>query len=281
MQLYDKQEQPSGQTLPEAQRVYRIKVVTTFLKAGVPLNKLHHFQDLLEERAYKLGDTRGMHDLIPFVADDEQKRIKKEVEGKDVSFVFDGTTRLGDALAVIVRFVDDWQILQRLIRVQLLVKSMTGEEIARELVNALSVEYGIGVNRLLAAMHDRASANTVAMTTIKVLYPNLLDIGCYSHTLDHVGERFKTPTLDDFIRLWISLFSHSPRTRFKWKETTGRSMASYSDTRWWSRWEVCSQVLCQFGDVLPFIQNNTNFSPATTAKLMQLLGDTQKYLSTA
>ena len=277
MQLYDKQEQPSGQTLPEAQRVYRIKVVTTFLKAGVPLNKLHHFQDLLEERAYKLGDTRGMHDLIPFVADDEQKRIKKEVEGKDVSVVFDGTTRLGEALAVIVRFVDDWQILQRLIRVQLLVKSMTGEEIARELVNALSVEYGIGVNRLLAAMHDRASANTVAMTTIKVLYPNLLDIGCYSHTLDHVGERFKTPTLDDFIRLWISLFSHSPRTRFKWKETTGRSMASYSDTRWWSRWEVCSQVLCQFGDVLPFIQNNTNFSPATTAKLMQLLGDTQKY----
>ena len=71
-------------------------------------------------------------------------------------------------------------------------------------MNALSVEYGIGVNRLLAAMHDRASANTVAMTTIKVLYPNLLDIGCYSHTLDHVGERFKTPTLDDFIQSFLS-----------------------------------------------------------------------------
>ena len=48
-----------------------------------------------------------------------------------------GTTRLGEGVAVFVRFVDDWQILQRLIRVQLLVKSMTGEEIARELVNAL------------------------------------------------------------------------------------------------------------------------------------------------
>ena len=59
------------------------------------------------------------------------------------------------SFAVFVRFVDEWQILQRLIRVQLFVKSMTGEEIARELVNALSVEYGIGVNRLLAAMHDR------------------------------------------------------------------------------------------------------------------------------
>jgi hypothetical protein len=43
-----------------------------------------------------------MHDLIPFVADDEQKRTKQEIEGKDVSVIFDGTTRLGEALAVIV-----------------------------------------------------------------------------------------------------------------------------------------------------------------------------------
>ena len=43
------QENPSGQTLPEAPCVHHIKVVTTFLKAGVPFNKLHHFRDLLEE----------------------------------------------------------------------------------------------------------------------------------------------------------------------------------------------------------------------------------------
>ena len=48
------------------------------------------------ERAYKLADQRGMHDLIPFVASEEQKRIKQEIEGGDVSVVFDGTTRLGD-----------------------------------------------------------------------------------------------------------------------------------------------------------------------------------------
>ena len=184
LQAYDKQENPSGHTLPEAQRVYCIKVVTTFLKAGVPLNKLNHFRDLLEERAYKLADLRGMHDLIPFVANDEQKRIRQEIGGKDVSVIFDGTTRLGEALAVIAWFVDDWEIVQRLVRVQLLVKSMTGEEIARELVNVLSVEYGIGVSRLLATMHDRASANT---TTLKVLFSNLFDVGCYSHSLDHVG----------------------------------------------------------------------------------------------
>ncbi len=60
-------------------------------------------------------------------------------------------------------------------------------------------------------------------------------------------------------------------------------MASYSETRWWSRWEVCNQVLCQFGDVLPFIQSHPEMSPATTGRLLKLLSDSQKksYLQAA
>ena len=84
-----------------------------------------------------------------------------EIKGKSVSVIFDGTTRLGEALAIVVRFVsdsDDWKIEQRLIRLQLLTKSMTGEEIAREIINTLSVEYGISIDRVLATMRDRASS---------------------------------------------------------------------------------------------------------------------------
>ena len=246
------------------------------MEAGVPLNKLHHFREILEQHGYKVGDQRGMYDLIPFVFDEEQKRIKTEIQGKNISVIFDGTTRLGEALAIIVRYVDSWKIEQHLIRIQLLVKSMTGEEIARELVNVLSVEYGVTVERVLAAMHDRAASNRVAMRTIKVLYPNILDVGCYSHTIDHVGDHFKAPILDTFIHLWIGLFAHSPRTRCEWKELTGKAMALYSDTRWWSKWEVFHQVLLQFGDVLPFLQAHPEFSPVTTAKLVQLMTDPQK-----
>ena len=37
-------------------------------------------------------------------------------------------------------------------------------------------------------------------------------------------------------------------------------------------------MLCQFGDVLPFLESNAsaNFSSATTSKLLQLLGDRQQ-----
>ena len=44
-----------------------MKVVTTFMRAGVPLAKIDLFRGLLEERGYRLSDRRGMYDLIPFV----------------------------------------------------------------------------------------------------------------------------------------------------------------------------------------------------------------------
>ena len=45
----------------------------------------------------------------------------------------------------------------------MVVKSLTGEELARELISVLSVNYGIATQHLLAAMRDRASVNEVAV----------------------------------------------------------------------------------------------------------------------
>ena len=129
---------------------------------------------------------------------EEGNQIKNEIEGLPVSVIFDGTSRLGEALAVILRFVDrtTLTIHQRLIRMQLLSKSLAGEEVARELLSVLSTEFGVASNSLLAVMHDRAAVNAVAVRTLKVLYPFFLDIGCYLHTIDHVGDT--TPILHEF-----------------------------------------------------------------------------------
>ena len=99
-------------------------------------------------------------------------------------------------------------------------KSVTGEELARELISILSVKYGISSQLLLAAMKDRAVVNETAIRTLKIVYPNLLSVGCFSHTIDYVGEQFNTPNLSDFITSWISLFSYSHKTRFLWLEQT-------------------------------------------------------------
>ena len=57
----------------------------------------------------------------------------------------------------------DWESLWLLsdLLIHLLVKSMTGEEIARELI--ISAKYGIFSNNLVAAMHDCAACNGVTL----------------------------------------------------------------------------------------------------------------------
>jgi len=97
--VYEQEVHPTGESLPEAHKLWRVKVVTTFLRAGVPLANIDLFRDLLEEHAYSLSDRCGMCDMIPFIQSEEQQQIKTELEGEKVSVIFNGTTRLGEALS--------------------------------------------------------------------------------------------------------------------------------------------------------------------------------------
>lgn len=82
---------------------------------------------------------------------------------------------------IVLSFVDDeWQIQHCLVRLQLLENSLTGEEIARELISALQVGYGIGVKALVGSMRDQASVTNVAVATVKVLYSDVFDVGYFS-----------------------------------------------------------------------------------------------------
>ena len=59
---------------------------------------------------------------------------------KEAFVIFDGTARLGEALAVIVRYVpEDFQPTQRLIRLDILAKALKkGEELAQRLMSCLT-----------------------------------------------------------------------------------------------------------------------------------------------
>ena len=97
------------------------------MKAGIPIGKL----DCVEENGYRLTDSRHLLDLVAFISKQEKDLLRSEVKGKKLSMVFDGTSRLGEVLAVVIRFVDasdDWEVQQRLIRLEFLQKSVNGEE---------------------------------------------------------------------------------------------------------------------------------------------------------
>lgn len=121
--------------------------------------------------------------------------------------------------------------------------------------------------------------NSVAMRTVSVVYNynQVIDIGCFSHTIDHVGENMKTPVLDDFSKAWIGLFSRSPKTRLSWRTKTGLPPPSFSATRWWSRFEMIQQVINAFGDVSSFLEcDDLPPPPANSSKLLDILHDPAK-----
>ena len=83
---------------------------------------------------------------------------------KEASVIFDGTARLGEALAVIVRYVqENFQPTQRLIRLDILAKALKGEELAQRLMSCLAVDYHFGPTAIIGGMRDGASVNGAAL----------------------------------------------------------------------------------------------------------------------
>ena len=154
----------------------------------------------------------------------------------------------------------------------LLARALTGEELARQLITVVSTELSVPPGLIVAAMRDRASVNSVAMHIIGVIYNHMMDICCFSHTIDDVGEKMNTPTLNEFMTSWISLFSRSPKAKLIWRSQTGISILSYSTARWWSKFELMKQVHDLFGDISTFLTNE-ELPAITTKKLLAIIDD--------
>ena len=100
-----------------------------FLKAGVPLKT----SEILEESAFRLTSCDNLHDYIPFVQQQEQKSVKDQINGRQVSVIFDGTTHVCEALVIVLRFVDEESTAN------VMAKSMFGEELARQLIGCRAI----------------------------------------------------------------------------------------------------------------------------------------------
>ena len=91
---YDKSVHPVG----EAVRVYRIKIVSTYIYEGRSSDPLGIFRELLEEKVFRLSDSSNLCELVPIIQKEELVTIQDEIGGKKVSVVFDGTTHVCEAI---------------------------------------------------------------------------------------------------------------------------------------------------------------------------------------
>lgn len=247
------------------QKVYELQVLTAFLKAGVPITKLKYFQPLLEQNALQLTQHRYTSDLLPYILKEEVARIKEEIKGRYLTIVFDTS----EALAVIVRYVKEWEVHHCVVRIEVLARVLSGEEIAQRIIGTLSISYGIESHFLLAAVRDGSSDKDVAAGMLKGAYPHIMDISCFPYTLN-IGNKFHTPVLSNFISHWVSLFNYN-HIKMLWRAQTGKAVASYSKGEWWSEWEIVNQIMVQFDDVEPFLTTNTDTCPPVRSELLDIL----------
>ena len=121
-------------------RAFRVQAVEDFLKAGVSLYKIDKLRDLRERGGKSLTDSSHLRQHIPLILKQETERLKEEIATRDLGLIFDGSTRLGEAIVIIVRFVSDsWFIVQRLIRLDICAKSVNTLDLAHVLNDCLSV----------------------------------------------------------------------------------------------------------------------------------------------
>ena len=78
LQRHDWEVHLVGETLSAPVRFHRVKVVTTFMKVGVPLNKLDYFRDLLEENAFSSSSSQQLRDYIPVILRKAMRRLRNK-----------------------------------------------------------------------------------------------------------------------------------------------------------------------------------------------------------
>jgi hypothetical protein len=127
-----------------------------------------------------------MKDIIPSVLEKEREKIKAEIQNvQEVSMIFDGTARLGEALAIVIRYVqENFKPTQCLICLEVLAKPLKGSELAQRLMLCLAVNHNFGPNMVLATMRDGAAVNGAAIRQLSFFYPNIFYVTCFSHTID-------------------------------------------------------------------------------------------------
>ena len=59
------------------------------------------FQSLSPSTIYGLTDSRHMMDMIPIILQKQRTQVRDEIQEKDISIIFDGTTRLREVLVVV------------------------------------------------------------------------------------------------------------------------------------------------------------------------------------
>lgn len=246
------------------QHAWRVQRISTLMANGIPLSKLDDPFDLRtaladEALGYKVPGADACAEYVAFIAAREFAKVKEEISGRDISICFDGTSQFAEIFGLLVRFVDDAARVQvRVADLSLLATNMNSAGTAAIVTDVVYSRLHVEARRMLATMADRCSVNEAAIAGLMVLWTKSVHVGCYSHTLSNSGKKFRTKVLDQAMTAWFEIVrSHGGQLAVQL--TFGERARTYSDTRWWSRWECVNQVyshIAEMPNLLSYLESH-------------------------
>ena len=251
------QDHPNEKTASVSTEVqhYRWRVVEACLYAGIPMERIDHLRELLERGGTALTESHNLKLMVPKIEEFELQRLRKELKGQRVCVIFDGTTRLGECTAVLLRWcpVGFNKIEQRLVALRTTKTHMNGDELGALINDIIGTTCLVKTVDVVCGARDSCSTNGKAMRNLEPMYINMEAILCISHTLSHCGEHVDLPVLNEWMTPWLGLVQHHPSARSIWKEKLGGAMKGYSTIRWCSREECSNEISRNFGMLPDFV----------------------------
>lgn len=236
-------------TLNEETLLHRANVCRAFLQEGVSFELLRNpfglMRGLLQHHRGTVSRNETM-EMIPMLLAEEIKKITEEIiDAKHISFSFDGTTDVAELLGVIIRFVCGKGLIhQRCAALNMYRRSFNGDELTRAIIAVLTTRYAIPFERWHYATRDGCAVNGAAVRNMTMLNPKLLDLICWSHSVNVAGKVFneKCEAATRFMQWWAQLISRSAAARGEFKEGAGEAALRLSDVRWFSAYELFVQL---------------------------------------
>ena len=230
---------------PDAEKklLYRLRVLHMMLGQGIALGKLQvngndsELKILLEEGHVQLLSPGEMSKLITDLSLAETTLLVSELESSAAqnngklyyTLTFDGTSRIAECFAVVIRFNLNNKPTHRLLSFDMLKHPMLGKETGASIINTLR-KFHLDLGACVGANHDRASVNGVGIEEIIGIFAyqfGFQDSPCWSHTIDNAGKRFKCDSVLFFMTLWNGFFANSLKAKSLFKEFVGMSVESY------------------------------------------------------
>ena len=187
------------------------------------------------------GELNGVQNWCEFVPDIHYNELDNLNESfselmQPIALIVDSTTIIDEQVGVNSSASDkNLFVIQDLIGIWSVAHHLSGNN------HAFVLEQGWKrINRkrkdFIAIISDRVAANSVSRDEIDGGLNNVMESGCFPHSLDYVGDKFDTEDLSKFMVAvrQILLVSIEAKILFCAHDTQERDLAGYTKIRWWN-----------------------------------------------